>query len=125
MKKLYRTLILVISLFMIISCGTNYSVDGKDVLDYLGDGRFQFLRAYDSDNKKYTILMDESNENINTNYIETKVYDYKVKSNFAYILGEKGYTKINVKSGDIKQSTNINDFNDDDIKIFEKLKSSD
>lgn len=39
-----------------------------------------------------------------------------------YTVGEKGYTKLNYETAEIKQSKNIKDFSKEDKLVFEKLK---
>ncbi|WP_238883355.1 hypothetical protein [Clostridium sp. YIM B02551] len=129
MKKsnrfLFLLLIILFSISALIGCQTKYPVDGKDVLKYIGDGRFQFSRGYDENGNKYVLLDDESTDVLSESHtIEPRVYDYKITSGIGYVVGKKGYTKVDSKTGDIKQSLDINDFNDDDIKQFKKLDST-
>lgn len=42
------------------------------------------------------------------------------KSNI-YTIGERGYTKLNYETAEIKQSMNINEFSEEDQEILEKL----
>lgn len=123
-RFLYLLFIILFATSSLIGCQTKYPVDGKDVLKYIADGRFQFIRGYDENDKPYTLLYDQADTNQETSCIESRVYDYKITSDIGYIVGKKGYTKVDGKTGDIKQSLDINDFNDEDIKNFKKLDST-
>ena len=58
----------------------------------------------------------------NDKSLEMDIKEYKEISPCLYVIGnEKGYTKLNYKTSKVIQSKNINDFQEEDKVVFEKL----
>lgn len=47
---------------------------------------------------------------------------YECASPYVYTKGEKGYTKLNYETAEIKQSQDITDFSEEDQEIFKNIK---
>ena len=43
---------------------------------------------------------------------------------YIYTIGDKGYTKVNEKTGEVKQSKSLEDFSEDDQEIFRQLEQN-
>lgn len=104
-----------LSLFIIFASGDNY-ISGRDTIKSFGSGRYQIIGTnhYDNDIKVLIDLKDEKT-------IESYIYNYyeRETSNNVYIIGENGYSVLNYKKEEYKQSKNLNEFNKKDQEIFE------
>lgn len=113
--------VFIIVIFIVLSniSESKYPRGGRDTVKEFGDARFVILVGYNSDNSKFWTLYDRSDYGKS---LDEDVYVYEDKKPFAYVIGSEGYTLINYKTGDIIQSNNLSDFNDENINIFTKLK---
>ncbi len=119
MKRLYRIAFpfLFISL-LFCSCQNNLKYPtGKDTIQAFGDGRFNI--AYVGDE---VMLCDSADPGPGA-AIERDVKKF-TESPIVYTIGEKGYTRVNVITGSIKQSKFLEEFDEDDQEIFRQLKQS-
>lgn len=120
MKKL---VVIVMSIFIIltfVSCQEEgeYPKYGRDTVAYFGDARFVVLVGYKGENK-YWDFYDQKDNKGRIDIID----NYKDIKPFAYTIGEKGYTKVNYESGDLKQSKDLDEFDDNAKEIFKQLEN--
>ena len=119
MKRVYRIAFpfLILSI-LFCSCQNNLKYPtGKDTIQAFGDGRFSIIGSMDE-----AILYDHANPGPGA-AIERDVKKF-TESPIIYTIGEKGYTRVNVITGSIKQSKFLEDFDEDDQEIFRQLEQS-
>lgn len=122
MKKISLIFIALSFVLLFIFYGNDevprYSSTGdRDTMESFGvDGQFAIYKFSDENFNKKLDLYDTKNQDaidIISNYKEIEPY--------VYIIGEKGYTKLNYANGNLIQSNDLNEFSTNDKAIFEKL----
>lgn len=106
-KYIFASIVLFI--FLLTGCKSYKYEPGRDTLAHFGaDAKYQIWRI-----PPYRL------ENLETNkIIEPVVQKYYEKGEYAYFVGMKGYTVINLNTGEIKQSKDINSFIENHKDIF-------
>ncbi|MFE4569798.1 hypothetical protein [Paenibacillus chitinolyticus] len=113
-------LMIIFGAVMVLKDGKERFPSGKDTVESFGDGTFQILRGY-VDNKQVDSLFNY-NMDILEQVVEKNIKNYKVKDRMLYVLGDEGYTRINIQTYEVKKSKSLDDFNHEDAKIFENIK---
>lgn len=118
------SIIIIVALFLIglylfstNGCEEKKHPSGRDTIESFGDGRFQILGP--SDTKS---LYDGEAQDMTKASIEDNVYKYKVKGDLVYVIGQRGYTIVNYRTGEINQYKEINKFTLGDRKIFKDMR---
>ncbi len=89
--------------------------DGRHTIVSFGNKRFSIEKGvWDGETTKCLIDRKKSGPEATIDYIEK----YKEVLSCVYTIGEKGYTKLNYETGKVIQSKNIDDFSEEDKKIF-------
>lgn len=93
-------------------------LSGKDTVESFGDGRYQIIRVSDEKHQEILLLVDlKTNETI-----ETQVYNKKEINNIVYLVSANGYCVLDYKNGILKKSKYLEDFNGNDINIFNQIR---
>lgn len=126
-KRIFISLIGILTigiLFVVFSGGTPLKYDdyiGKDTVDYFGDGAVQIMSGYDehSPNQLSNSLMNFAISDYNA--VDIRIRAYCVEDDYVYTIGEKGYTMVNFKTYDVKQSIDLKSFDNNHQQIFLQL----
>ncbi|WP_155987920.1 hypothetical protein [Gorillibacterium massiliense] len=98
---------------MLFTSCTKYS-EGKDTVLSIGDGSIQILKSGESKNL-YDLKKKQN--------IETGVKNYLIHKNILYIIGEHGFTKVNIKNHTFQQDNRISIFQEKDVEAFTSISS--
>ena len=71
-------------------------------------------------NKKKSILFYREHQKT----IEPDVKNYKEIAPYVYVIGSKGYTRLNYNNGEIIQTIDLQQYDANDIKIFLNLEKN-
>lgn len=93
---------------------------GRDAIIVFGDNRFYFTKDEFSENS--FVLHDYERTPIE-GAVDSGIHKYGEYS-YIYTIGDKGYTKVNEKTGEIRQSESLEDFSQDDQAIFRQLEQN-
>ena len=97
----------------ITSCSNQQSYfPGRDTFFSFGNGRFQIMRP-NKGQQNYN-LYDYQKEL----YIGQNVHEYYQSNPNVYIVGDKEYTILHFKTGEIKQYTDLSNFTKSESDIF-------
>lgn len=108
-------LLLGVWLFFLVGCEEKKHPSGRDTIESFGNGRYQIVGVV---NKRVLVDLDR---NIRPS-VEDNVYKYKVRGDLVYVIGQRGYTIVNYRTGEINQYKEINKFTLGDRKIFEDMR---
>lgn len=112
-------LVISVSLTSCFASNTKYP-RGRDAIIVFGDNRFFFTK--DAFNENLFVLHDFERTPIE-GAVDSGIQKYGEYS-YIYTIGDKGYTKVNEKTGEVKQSKLLEDFSEDDQEIFRQLEQS-
>ncbi|MBS4917882.1 MAG: hypothetical protein KHZ93_09960 [Clostridiales bacterium] len=118
-----RILIFCTALVMsmsLTSCFDNTYPIGQGTVAAFGDNRFYFTKDEFSENS--FMLFDHERSTLE-GAIDSGIRKYGEYS-YIYTIGDKGYTKVNEKTGEVKQSKSLEDFSEDDQEIFRQLEQN-
>ena len=102
------------------SSGNIIYQDDRHTITSFGENKRFAIEKCSSDQKVTWFLFDrDKNKDIDMNIED---YDYKRISSCVYTKGEKGYTKLNFETAEIKQSQDISEFSQEDQEIFKTIK---
>ena len=98
--------------------------DGRKTIESFGHTkRFAILRGVRVDeqgniqkNNRWFLFDQKENKSI-----DHDIEGYRRVSPYVYTKGEKGYTKLNFETAEIKQSKDINEFSEEDQEIFKNI----
>ena len=94
--------------------------DGRHTIVSFGNKRFSIEKGiWDGEPTKCLVDRKKSGPEATIDYIEK----YKEVLSCVYIIGERGYTKLNYETGEIIQSKNIDDFSEEDKEIFNSFEN--
>lgn len=93
---------------------------GQGTVAAFGDNRFYFTKDEFSENS--FMLFDHERSTLE-GAIDSGIQKHGEYS-YIYTIGDKGYTKVNEKTGEVKQSKSLEDFSEDDQEIFRQLEQS-
>ena len=93
---------------------------GQGTVDAFGDNRFYLTKDEFSENS--FILFDHERSTLEK-AIDSGIHKQGEYS-YIYTIGDKGYTKVNEKTGEVKQSKSLEDFSEDDQEIFRQLEQN-
>ena len=102
------------------SCFDNTYPIGQGTVVAFGDNRFYFTKDEFSENS--FMLFDHERSTLE-GAIDSGIRKYGEYS-YIYTIGDKGYTKVNEKTGEVKQSKSLEDFSEDDQEIFRQLEQN-
>ena len=105
---------IVLSLFILLLIS---SCSGKDTVFEFSDPNIQLLKGYD-DGRQIKSLFISSTQTT----VEINVYDYLEESGSVYVVGEHGYTILNIKTKEYRQSKKVDDFSSKDREVLKRLK---
>ena len=89
-------------------------LSGRDTVQSFARGRYQIIRSPSG-----SISLHDLKTNI---VIETEIHSKQEFDNIVYIIGNNGYCKLDYKNEEVKQSKELNDFNDEEQNIFNSIK---
>lgn len=110
---LFRTLISIVIFMLLTSCA------GKDTIATFSNPDIQIMKFHDPE--KHPSNMNSLFIVSNQKTVEVNVYNYTEQNGFIYSIGQAGFTKLDAKTLEFKQSLMLSDFNSKDIEIFNKL----
>ncbi|MMZ62412.1 hypothetical protein D1872_246190 [compost metagenome] len=126
MKFRYSFILILVSLLVITTTiiflvnfadNTNYKYpDGKDTIEYFGDGTFQILRG-----GRDNCLILYNHLAAPTEKAVDNIVSYKIKKNIVYMVGENGFIKLDSSTNTYEKKKRISDFTSKDREIFNKL----
>ncbi|KAF6575316.1 hypothetical protein JDW19_03935 [Paenibacillus polymyxa] len=126
MKFRYIFILILVSLLVITTTiiflvnfadNTNYKYpDGKDTVEYFGDGTFQILRG-----GRDNCLILYNHLAAPTEKAVDNIVSYKIKKNIVYMVGENGFIKLDSSTNTYVKKKRISDFTSEDREIFNKL----
>lgn len=120
----YMAIIRIMSILLIIMTLSGCKPDGTyphggiDSIADFGDGRFHVMTMRSVDNIHNVWSLDDFKDGTS---IDEITYIYREAKEYVYIIGSRGYTKLNTKTGDYQQSLDLADFDDIDAKVFSEL----
>ncbi len=122
-KKMGLIILIVIISFVIIAHILLYLLkdpylNGRDTVESFGDGRYQIIRVTDENHQESLLLVDLKTDVT----LETQIYNKKEINNIVYLVSANGYCVLDYKNGTLKQSKYLEDFNEDDINIFNQIR---
>ncbi|WDZ63687.1 hypothetical protein MF628_08910 [Paenibacillus polymyxa] len=126
MKFRYIFILILVSLLVITTTiiflvnfadNTNYKYpDGKDTVEYFGDGTFQILRG-----GRDNCLILYNHLAAPTEKAVDNIVSYKIEKNIVYLVGENSFIKLDSNTNTYEQKKRISDFTSKDREIFNKL----
>ena len=94
--------------------------DGRKTIESFGTRKeFEIWRSGTKKDGCWILFDRDKNKEIDI----VRVFTESFSSPYVYTLGEKGYTKLNYKTEEIIQSKIIEDFPEEDKRVFKKLEN--
>lgn len=120
MKKILIFCTALVMTVSLTSCFDNTYPIGQGTVVAFGDNRFYFTKDVFTEN---SFVLHDFKCTPGEEAIDSGIQKYGEYS-YIYTIGDKGYTKVNEKTGEVKQSKLLEDFSEDDQKIFRQLEQS-
>lgn len=108
---------IIFAIFLNHDDQSEYPTTGRDLHEYFGDARFVILNGHDENGNNTLILYDE--KTIKTIEEDIKIYDEI--NGYVYLIGDRGYTKLNYETGEIMQESSLESFGEKDKRVFVKF----
>jgi hypothetical protein len=105
---------IVLSLFLLLLIS---SCSGKDTVFEFSDPNIQLLKGYDDGRQIQSLFISSTQTTV-----EINVFDYLEENGSVYAIGEQGFTILNIKTKEYKQSKKVDDFSTKDKEILKRLK---
>lgn len=93
--------------------------DGRHTVSSFGKRNQFAVEKYGAEEITWDLFDRDKNDQIDVIRFFTK----SSSTPHVYTLGEKGYTKLNYETAEVKQSKNMKDFSEKDRLVFERLEN--